>query len=61
MRLCLDVPKDSLADFQPEGFKFHEKALRREVLLPCLTTPVTSDQGREAPKNLKDKLDAATL
>ena len=60
MRLCLPVPKDSVSDFQPAGMKFHQKVLRREVLLPCLTTPATSDEGREAPRNLKGKIDSAT-
>ena len=60
MRLVLDVPHDSLAELHPKGFRFHEKVIRREVLLPCLTTPAATDEGREAPRNLKGKLDSAT-
>ena len=59
-QLVLDVPKDSLQDLQPEGLVFHEKVLRREILLPCLTTPAIEEGGREAPRNMKGKIDSIT-
>ena len=59
-QLVLDVPKDSLQDLQPEGLVFHDKVLRRELLLPCLTTPAIEEGGREAPRNMKGKIDSIT-
>ncbi|CAE7917890.1 unnamed protein product, partial [Symbiodinium sp. KB8] len=59
-QLVLDVPKDSLQDLQPEGLVFHDKILRREILLPCLTTPAIEEGGREAPRNMKGKIDSIT-
>ena len=59
-QLVLDVPKDSMQDLQPEGLVFYDKVLKGEVLLPCLTTPAIEEGGREAPRNLKGKLDSIT-
>ena len=57
-QLVLDVPKDSMQDLQPEGLIFHDKVLKGEVLLPCLTTPAIEEGGREAPRNMKGKIDS---
>ena len=59
-QLVLDVPKDSLQDLQPEGLVFHDKVLRGEIMLPCLTTPAIEEGGREAPRNMKGKIDSIT-
>ena len=58
MKLQLDVEQDKAEDIQMPGLSFHSAIVQKRKLLPCLTTPAPSDEGRPPPKKMKGRMSA---
>ncbi|CAE6943486.1 unnamed protein product [Symbiodinium sp. CCMP2592] len=56
-RLFIDPPKDQVSQFQMKGLEFHSEVKAGRRLLPCLTTPASSDAGRDPPRGMRGTLD----
>ena len=50
---------DEPSSFQMPGLVFHDSVLGHQRLLPCLTTPAPTAEGRPPPKRMKGKLSSA--
>ena len=57
-RLRLEVIKDEPSSFQMQGLVFHETVRNRSKVIPCLTTPAPTADGRPPPKRMKGKISA---
>ena len=57
-RLQLGVQHDKPDSFQMPGLSFHDSIKNQKRLLPCLTTPAPTEEGRPPPKRMKGKLSA---
>ena len=58
-RLHIEAQHDDMSKFQMKGLQFHNEVASGARLLPCLTTPATSDAGRDPPKGMKGALEPA--
>ena len=55
-RLRLESPRAPSADMEVDGLAFHEAVTSGRLRLPCATTPAEDEQGRPAPKRVRQKL-----
>ncbi|CAE7923243.1 unnamed protein product [Symbiodinium sp. KB8] len=55
-RLRLESPRAPAADMEVDGLTFHEAVTSGRLRLPCATTPAEDEQGRPAPKRVRQKL-----
>ncbi|CAE7942077.1 unnamed protein product [Symbiodinium sp. KB8] len=56
-RLYIEPPRDPISNISMRGLQFHDDIVAGRRLLPCLTTPATSESGREAPRGMRGPLD----
>ena len=59
-RVTFAVHPDKIDDFDLGGLKWPSVLLDRVGVLPCLTTPSESPEGRPAPRSSKGKVDSQT-
>ncbi|CAE7881307.1 unnamed protein product, partial [Symbiodinium necroappetens] len=55
-RLRLESSRAPSEDMEADGLFFHEAVTSGRLRLPCATTPAEDEQGRPAPKRVRQKL-----
>ena len=55
-RLRLESPRAPSVDMEVDGLSFHEAVTSGRLRLPCAATPAEDEQGRPAPKRVRQKL-----